>query len=753
MKLLLAITPQDTPYLPFVKKLLTGHDVKVYSGQITTVSELESFAVKQGLDAIVTTNPKLVLKLSQKKKASLDNYAGSVFRICAGKVKVLAVNPLEHFVTVRYGSFLAQRYLDKVIAPNKFIKQTELTWEICNASNFDSLFARFGTALFIAADIETRKSGLAIDIAGYCAIFADGSTHSICIQVRDLHDLHMAQKFNELSAAKIFQNGGYDNAYFLRWGIPPVNYLWDTLHLFHSWYAELPKSLDFLTSFLLPEFQYWKDESDGDSFSRCFYNAKDTWATANCFLALMREMPQWAKQNYLREFPLVFPSLHMSMEGLAVDPQVRNHLALREGKKLDESLAQIQASLGMPSFNPSSPVQVKKLLHILGCKDLKTSGVKDMKKAAERHPLNSWFIDRIINYRKARKLISSYLDAELLNGRYLYSLNPGGTDTSRLASGESQFWCGNQIQNIARAIKAMFMADAGWELAECDKSQSEDRCVAVLSGDKGLLGIYAGDKDSHAVKASMFFGLAYEEIMRLEKEAKASGSSEFTIRDLSKRVNHGSNYNMGAYVLLETMGVANVIRARKLLGISAGTPLLTVCEALLKVYEKAFPMVKTRWYNQIKLDVATSHKLVSATGWTRYCFGNPAKSKPELNAYVAHVPQNLSVQIVNKELVEVWKWSLDTNDKYWEEYGYAVIRLKAQIHDSIFFQYKVGHTWVVDAVNNRMQTTIQVKGSDGITRPLFIPTDVKAGLTHWGKLPNDYKAIATDTAIALPQPA
>jgi DNA polymerase I-like protein with 3'-5' exonuclease and polymerase domains len=693
-------------------------------GNVSTIAELESFCTKNKIEGVLTSNVDIILRLCGKDKASLANYAGSVFRIANGTIKVLCINPLEHFVSVRYGDFLAQRYIAKLLKPETFIKQTALTWEVCDAGNFDSIYARFSSALYIAADIETSKTGLAIDIAGYCALFADGSTHSITISIKSIYELLLAQKFNELPAAKIFQNGGYDNAYFLRWGIPPVNYLWDTLHLFHSWYSEMPKSLDFLTSFLLPEFQYWKDESGGTTFDRLFYNAKDTWATMNCFLALIREMPQWAKNNYLKEFPLVYPALNCSMEGIAIDPEVRDKLAVCENAKLDKALGSIRRSLNMPEFNPSSPPQVKKLMHVLGCKDIPTSGVKDMKKAADRHPLNAWFINNIISYRKARKLISSYLDAELLNGRYLYSLNPAGTDTGRLASGESQFWCGNQIQNIARAIKSMFMADEGWLLTECDKSQSEDRCVAVLSGDKGLLGIYATDKDSHSVKAAMFFGLAYEEILRIEKEAKASNSNELTIRDLAKRVNHGSNYNMGAYVLLETMGISNVQRARDLLGVSKGTPLLKVCEGLLAVYEKAFPMVKTRWYNQIKLEVATTKKLVGATGWTRYCFGNPAKSKPELNAYVAHVPQSLSVMIVNKELMNVFRWSLDHAD---------VFRMKAQIHDSIFFQYRIGAEWVVDKVNSMMQTSIMVKGSDGNVRPLCIPTDVKSGLTHWGK--------------------
>lgn len=727
MIILFAGTPFDVAYFPFLRKALgSGHQCKTYTGGIPTIADLESFVQRNSIDAVITSNADLVLKLSKKKKASLDNYAGSVFRICYGTIKVLCVNPLEHFVTVRHGAFLAERYFSKLLKPEVFIKQTELTWEVCKAENFDDLLARFSKALFIAADIETKKTGLAIDIAGYCAIFPDGTTHSICIQIRSEADLLRADAFNKLPAAKIFQNGGYDNAYFLRWGITPVNYMWDTLHLFHSWYSELPKSLDFLTAFLLPEFQYWKDESKGGTeFDRLFYNAKDCWATANCFLALMREMPAWAKQNYLKEFPLVYPALHCSMEGLLVDADNRDKLYAREMAKLEPALASIKASLNKPDFNPSSPAQVLKLLHILGCKDLKSSNAKDMKKAAERHPLNAWFVSNIIAYRKARKLLSSYLEAELLNGRYLYSLNAAGTDTGRLASGESQFWCGNQVQNIARAIKAMFRADDGWLLAECDKSQSEDRCVAVLSADKALLDIYAGTKDSHSLKGEMFFGIPYEEILRLEKEAKESGNSELTIRDLAKKVNHGSNYNMGAYVLLETMGIPNVIKAKALLKLPKHMSLMDVCEKLLDIYTKAFPRVKNQWYNQIKLEVATTGKLVGATGWTRHCFGNPNKSKPELNAYVAHVPQSLSVMIVNVELMDVWRWGLDHAD---------VFRLKAQVHDSIFFQYRIGAEWVVDKVNSMMQTTIQVKGSDGITRPLFIPTDVKKGITHWGKM-------------------
>jgi hypothetical protein len=723
MSMLLCATLADRPFLPFLKRALGATPCKTFFGKIATLSELEAYCVKENITSVITTNADLVLRLSSKKKISLDDYAGSVFRVCDGAVKVLCLNPLEHFVTVRYGKFIMDRYISKLTYPQNWLKPTELNWRIVNESNWEETFTLFESAILIAVDLETKKRDLAIDIAGYCALLPDGTTLSICIEVKELHHLQWCGKLNTLPQAKVFQNGGYDNAYFLRWGIPVDNYLWDTLHMFHAWYAELPKALEFIAPFAMAEVVYWKDESSGNRHDQLFYNAKDTWATLNTFLSFIREMPEWAKKNYLMEFPLVFPSLHCGMEGLLVDAERRDAIALRENTKLDAALGGIRRSLKNPTFNPGSWQQVLRLIHILGCKDIKSTNVKDMRKAADRHPLNSWFIDNIIQYRKAKKLLSSYLEAELLNGRFLYSLNAAGTDTGRLASGGSAFWCGNQIQNIARAVKAMFMADEGWLLAECDKSQSEDRCVAVLSGDKGLLDIYAGDKDSHSLKGEMFFGIPYDEIRKEAKEA--TDDSGLTIRDLSKKVNHGSNYNMGAFVLLETMGIDNVRKARKLLRFPANMALIKVCEKLLDVYAKAFPSVKGRWYNRIKLMVATTKKLVGATGWTRYCFGDPNKSKPELNAYVAHVPQSLSVMIVNKEFMAVWRWAVK---------NYTVIRLKAQIHDSILFQYKIGEDWVVDKVQSFMNTTIEVEGSDNVVRPLCIPTDVKKGLTHWGKL-------------------
>src|SRR5699024_2605042 len=134
----------------------------------------------------------------------------------------------------------------------------------------------------------------------------------------------------------------------------------------------------------------------------------------------------------------------------------------------------------------------------------------------------------------------------------------------RSASKAHHFWCGFNIQNVKgdgrdgefklASIKDTIVADPGFALAEADYVQAEDRGVAVKSGDPTLLDIFATGKDSHSFKAAMFFGIPYEEIY---DEATGKKLNK-PVRELGKRINHGANYNMGAFVLLETMGLKAV---------------------------------------------------------------------------------------------------------------------------------------------------------------------------------------------------
>lgn len=731
-------TDDDRSYLPRFQQLVGTHAVKAALRPEEYLTSIAAKVKANKVDAIITTCSTTMLtllktqpdfrrpvtKLGREKNLSLDDYAGSCFTISGAKlgvdwdVRVLILNPLAHLVRTPEGSFVFKRFISKITKPESWFPQTNFTWEVWKPSTSADLLAHFSQAVLLSIDIETYVDDplRRIHCVGYCGLFADGSTHTVVVPFKDMLAHSFVRKLNASRPAKIMQNGMYDNLYFLRFNVPVFNYIYDTQHMFHGWYSELPKRLDFITAFTIRDIRFWKDDAKtGGEWELFEYNARDCWATLMAWCSLMLEVPEWATTNYLLEFPLVFPCLHMEADGLSLDKAKFDAAKLEAEIKLGVEKTKLQAWFG-DKFNPASPDQCKRLLKVLGMGEVESADAKAMTACAAVHPFNELIISAVLAYRKQAKLLSTYFQWDKFwNDRLYYKTNPAGTDTGRLASTESSFWCGLQIQNIpqGKAVKSWIVVDEGWDaLAEGDYSQSEARCVGYMSGCQALIDLVESDKDYHSWNAHKFFGVAYEDVTK-------------DLRNLSKRVNHGSNYNMGASVLLDTMGPKAVAQARLLLKLPASWTLIQVCAYLLKTYEETYPEVKRDWYDDLKRTIKMTKKLVSQLGWTRHFFSDPTASKPALNAAVAHGPQNLSVGIINGAFYQIWHDTV---------YGDLVgkVRIKAQIHDSIFFAYRGEET--PEIVRLRMQREIPVKDIKGVTRTMIIPPDMNCGERYWGDL-------------------
>jgi len=695
----------------------------------------------KGAKGVITTSPKLLQLLrrwsSEKSEASLDNYAGSIIETKG--VEYLILNPLQQLFTVSYGKFLAERYLSKFTHPHNWFQQTEFRWEVANESTIDAWYLWLSKCDYIAIDIETGEENRRINCVSYTGVTHSNigfSTRTVVLPCISSYWLEWIRKLNYLSVPKIFQNGKYDNAYFFRFGAPVKGWYFDTINLFHSWYSELPKRLDFLATFALRKVEFWKDEgSTGNLEDYYRYNARDGWATANSFLSLIGEMPEWAVRNYLQEFPTIFPCHQAEMTGMQIDLEQMQKLRSEQLQVMEKKKSELAIMVSAPEFNPRSPKQVGILLQILGAQ-VKSTEEKDLKKAMFQHPLNTRILDGVISYRKAGKLVSTYLvEKKFWKGRCLYAINPHGTDTARLASTESQFrgwsnnkqWAGLQIHNIPRdrkdiEIKSMFFSDPGFYFGEADYSQAEARDVAYLSGDLELLKTVESGKDFHSLNVERFFGLLYEKIFD-----DSSGSIlDKEIRDLCKRITHGWNYNMGWQVLIDTMGLEFIYLAQKLLKLNPLWGARKIAEYLIELPNKAYPTVKTDYYDSIKYSVKTTHQLVSALGWTRYCFGNPEKNKQDLNSYVAHPSQNLNAGTLNIAWMRIFEEVALKEPKDF--------KLCAQIHDSILFQYRIGRRDLVRRVKECMLFSVRVKDCKGIERDLRVPVDMKAEAGRWSEI-------------------
>jgi hypothetical protein len=116
------------------------------------------------------------------------------------------------------------------------------------------------------------------------------------------------------------------------------------------------------------------------------------------------------------------------------------------------------------------------------------------------------------------------------------------------------------------------------------------------------------------------------------------------------------------------------------------------------------------------------------TAWTRYCFGSPASNKRHKNAYIAHPPQSLNAQTLNKSYLAVFN-DIANNPKHSTNF-----KLNAQIHDSILFQHRIGHEYLKDMVVERMQVPVTIKAYDGEIRTFVVPADASNSGEYWGDI-------------------
>lgn len=732
-------TSFDKSYLPYLKGCVGSAKVFLYPHQfksgVSTLAELFLYAKPREITAIVTTSPDLLDKLlplrESKTLPKIDNYAGSMFtKTFQDKtLEILIVNPLEHLITVPYGKFLTSRYITKLTTQAKWLNPPEFNWCVLSLRNVEEEFAKMSKTSLCAVDIETFKENLAIRCIGFTHLtLKDGVyvSRSVVLPMDNEWCMYWAAKFLDHPSAKILQNGKYDINYLMRYGLILNNYVWDTATLMHAWYAELPKDLASLSSFFVRDSMYWKDLAETNDLEQYYlYNAKDTHQTALVLLSWIREAPAWARKNYELEFPLLFPCILSELTGVKRDLTKLNEVSNEYKAKIEAANLNLSNELGVRNFNTNSPPQKKALLKILGCGDLDATDEPSLAKARLRHPLNNRLLSQVSKIQKMRKLESTYLcEGKELNGRILYALNPHGTDTGRLASREHHFWCGLQIQNIPRGkeVKQTLVADEGFYLAESDLEQAESRDTAYITGDTNLIKAVESGHDFHATNASAFFGVPYSKIYNDDTKE----TLDKALRDLAKRVNHGASYNMGWFVLIGTMGEDKIAEAQKLLNLPPRWTLREVAEHLLSVFAKTYPVVRNDYQTWVKHQVELKSMLVGATDWTRYCFSNPSKSKSALNGYIAHNPQSLNAMVLNKAYKKVFYEIAMENPRDY--------KLLAQIHDSIFFQYRKGREDLAYKTKELMEIPVVITDISGIQRTFTVPAALKMGGTRWSDL-------------------
>src|SRR5260221_1013052 len=483
--ILLMVTPFDVPYLSTLRPLLKGRKTYCIEANPDTAAEIELYARSKGIKYIITTNNIVLNKIIESQRhQSLDNWTGSIYERAG--ITYLFLNPLRQLYSVSYGRFLADRFISKIVQPSLWPRTPQFSWELARIETIERWFHLYSQTVVIAVDIETvsfeNPSNGELETAIRCLAFTglwnDGNIHTIVIPILDAPEkeqlfwITWMRKFLLLKIPKIFQNGLYDNAHCIGYSSPGYGYFFDTQSLFHSWYCELPKNLAFISGFTIHNVFYWKDlaKETGRYYE---YNARDGWATLVSAMGLIKEMPNCAWTNYLLKFPIWVPCLYSNLEGIKVNEAIRDKLSKECITEFEASRNRLERWFG-EGFNGNSSTQVTKLIQFYGSTDITNADEDALNKFALRHPLNARFSREILHLKAMATIISKSLKPEnysiskkpskrksylLRSGRFYYTLNPDGTDTTRLSSGEGYNWTGANIQNQDPRVKEMYEPD------------------------------------------------------------------------------------------------------------------------------------------------------------------------------------------------------------------------------------------------------------------------------------------------------
>ena len=250
------------------------------------------------------------------------------------------------------------------------------------------------------------------------------------------------------------------------------------------------------------------------------------------------------------DLPLIPVLYKMEEQGMLIDREYFKDLKSEYEKGVSRLEKEICTIAGK-DFNVNSPIQLSEILFTdlsLPVKGIKktsrgySTGAKELDKLKDAHPI----IEKIIEYREAAKLLSTYIipipELADKNGRIHTTFTQNVTATGRLSS------LNPNLQNIpvrteaGKRIRTGFVAEKGKVLVSADYSQFELRLAAVLSNDESLISDFNSGIDIHTKTASEAFHVPFTEVTKAQRRA-------------AKVINFGILYGMSVKGLSDATGM------------------------------------------------------------------------------------------------------------------------------------------------------------------------------------------------------
>lgn len=373
------------------------------------------------------------------------------------------------------------------------------------------------------------------------------------------------------------------------------------------------------------------------------------------------------------EAPLIKVLARMEKNGVCVDVASLREFAEQLRVEIAKKEALVRELAEEPNLNVGSPKQLGAVLFEKMQLDPKakpnarggwSTDEETLQALADRSPI----IDAILDYRAAKKLLSTYIEPfpgyiSPSDGRIHTTFNQALTSTGRLSSSNPN------LQNIpirtelGKEIRKAFVAQTpGWLIMSADYSQIELRIMAHLSCDAHLIAAFRDGVDVHSATASKIFDVPVAEVTP-------------DMRRIAKTANFGIMYGISAFGLSQRLKCSRG-EAKK----------------IIDDYFASFPAISSF--------ISDTVTLAKENGFVETIFGR-RRYIPDINSHNFTVRSLAERNAVNAPIqgssADIIKLAMIAIDKKMQEQGMKS-KMVLQIHDELLFEVAPDEVEALDAL-------------------------------------------------------
>lgn len=423
---------------------------------------------------------------------------------------------------------------------------------------------------FFCFDTETTGTDVFLaELVGMSFSWKEGEAYFVPVPANREEAQKIVDNFKPIfeneAVTKIGQNIKFDLLMLKQYGVELKGKLFDTMIAHYLIQPELRHGMDYLAEIYLKYKTITYEELCGpkgksqtpirnvDINKLCEYASEDADVTLKLKNILEKEIEKngLEKLFYDIEMPLMQVLAQMECNGVTIDVESLRQSSISMTEQLVNIEQEIYKLAGY-KFNVSSPKQVGELIFehlkiVDKGRKTKTGQYSTSEEVLESLRGKHEIIDKILEYRGFKKLLTTYIDAlpALINprtGKIHTSYNQTVTATGRLSSSNPN------LQNIpirdeeGREIRKAFVGDEGCVFFSADYSQIELRLMAHLSQDKNMLEAFNSGQDIHAATAAKIYKVPLEEVTK-------------DMRRKAKTANFGIIYGISVFGLAERLNI------------------------------------------------------------------------------------------------------------------------------------------------------------------------------------------------------